>query len=217
MARAVLALVLVWPLLFGFYRLTGGPGWWQSWVVCLELLLPMTAFAGWAARRRPEFLVRRTRVTETRPAQRRLLRWGNPTLLLGQVVPGLDRRLGGPEVPLGLQVAALVTAGAAYLLVLTVYVANPWAGRTIATEADQQVVDTGPYAWVRHPMYAGVAALYLALPLGLGSWWGLAPAAVILPMLVVRIRDEEAALSAGLAGYPAYARRVRWRLIPGLW
>jgi protein-S-isoprenylcysteine O-methyltransferase Ste14 len=217
LVRSLSLLAVVWPFLFGFFRLTGGPGWWQSWVVCAELLVPMTIFALWAARARPEFLARRARYREKEASQRRLLRAANPVILASYALPGIDRRLGWSDVPLGLQLSAMGILGLGYLLILAVFVANPWAGRTVETEADQPVISTGPYAVVRHPMYVGVLAMFLSLPIALGSLVALLPAAFTIPVLVIRIRDEEEVLRRDLPGYEAYTRRVRSRLVPGVW
>lgn len=94
---------------------------------------------------------------------------------------------------------------------------NPFALATVDVAPDQRVISTGPYALVRHPMYA-TAWLYLAgTPLALGSWWGLVPLPLVLPFLVWRLVDEERLLAASLPGYVEYQRRVRYRLVPGVW
>lgn len=87
----------------------------------------------------------------------------------------------------------------------------------IQNERGQKVIDTGPYALVRHPMYAGALLYMLGTPLVLGSWLGLAALPVIVGFLIIRIYIEERTLREGLAGYADYMDRVRWRLIPGLW
>ena len=94
---------------------------------------------------------------------------------------------------------------------------NTYLSRTIEVQEHQQVIDTGLYGIVRHPMYAVTLVLFLSMPLVLGSWISLL---FFLPypfVLAVRIRNEEQVLLAGLPGYDAYLKKVRWRLIPGLW
>jgi protein-S-isoprenylcysteine O-methyltransferase Ste14 len=217
MRRALLALIFVWLFLPGFYWLTGGPGWWQAQVLCASLLVPMTVFALWAARYRPAFLDRRMKFREQETTQRQLLRWANPVYLVAQVLPGLDRRFGWSEVPDVVCGVALALTALGYLVVLAVFVANPWAGRTVETVGDQQVVSTGPYGIVRHPMYVGVLLMFLAMPVGLGSWWASLPALAMIPVLVIRIVDEERVLVRELPGYDAYRQKVRHRLLPGIW
>ena len=94
---------------------------------------------------------------------------------------------------------------------------NRFAGRTVEVERGQKLITTGPYAVVRHPMYAAIMPLYLFTPLALGSYWALLPALLIPVILVARIFNEERFLSRELEGYEEYTRRVKYRLIPGIW
>lgn len=129
------------------------------------------------------------------------------------------RRFGWSRVPAPLGAVGVLLILAAHGAWVWVLRENSFAAVTIRVQAEraQRVVDTGPYALVRHPMYAAVAPLMLGAPLLLGSWWGLAGLPVMLLPLAARILGEEAMLRAGLAGYDAYAARVRWRLLPGVW
>ena len=79
------------------------------------------------------------------------------------------------------------------------------------------MISTGPYALVRHPMYVSVLMIYLASPIALGSWWGIAASCWMILVLVIRIRNEEQVLTRSLAGYQAYTRTTRYRLVPGIW
>jgi protein-S-isoprenylcysteine O-methyltransferase Ste14 len=81
----------------------------------------------------------------------------------------------------------------------------------------QQVISSGPYAYVRHPMYTGVTLLYVGTPLALGAAWVMLPALLIVPILSARLRNEEEVLVRELPGYAAYRERVRYRLLPGVW
>ncbi len=96
---------------------------------------------------------------------------------------------------------------------------NSFAGPVVKIQMDrgQMVITTGPYSYVRHPMYFGGLFFFIGTPLLLGSWWGLAFALVITVLLCIRIPIEEKALRAGLEGYDDYAARVRYRLIPLIW
>ncbi|MBX9589566.1 MAG: isoprenylcysteine carboxylmethyltransferase family protein [Hyphomonadaceae bacterium] len=87
----------------------------------------------------------------------------------------------------------------------------------VQTERQQRVIDSGPYAVVRHPMYVGAILYFLDVPLLLGAWLGLAVAPLVIALIAVRIVLEEATLRAGLPGYADYTQRVRWRLLPGVW
>lgn len=90
-------------------------------------------------------------------------------------------------------------------------------GVRLQNDRGQRVIDTGPYAIVRHPGYISGSVLTLSIPLCLGSWWGMLPACVFVLALIPRTLFEERVLSKGLAGYSAYKARVRYRWIPGIW
>jgi protein-S-isoprenylcysteine O-methyltransferase Ste14 len=125
----------------------------------------------------------------------------------------------GAAMPLWLEVlgGALIAAG--FVGIMPVFAANSFAAPTVhlQTERQQHVIDTGPYAVVRHPMYA-IAMLYLiGMPLLLGSWWGLLDTALIALGISWRAVKEENTLARGLPGYSDYMTRVRYRLVPGVW
>jgi protein-S-isoprenylcysteine O-methyltransferase Ste14 len=215
---AVVKVAAGWILLPLFFLATGGDlAWWNAWAYCAVLLVPMTAFVAHVVRHDPEFIARRSTMREKERAQRRVLAFGAPLLLAALVVPGFDHRFGWSHPPLGVVLAALAASLTGYLAVVRVFLENRWAGRTIETYADQRVVSTGPYAIVRHPMYAGVSLLYVATPLALGSWWAVLPAMAFVPIFVFRIRNEEEVLVRELPGYEEYRRTVRYRLVPFVW
>ena len=132
-------------------------------------------------------------------------------------VPGLDRRFGWSHVPLAVSIAGDVMVALGFLFVFLTFRENSFTAGTIEVAEGQHVVDTGPYAVVRHPMYAGALVLLVGLPLGLGSWWGLIAPVAMIPVLVWRLTREEAFLAANLAGYGDYRARVRYRLAPIVW
>ena len=103
-----------------------------------------------------------------------------------------------------------------FLFMFSVIKVNSFAASNIRVEEGQQVIDTGPYAYVRHPMYAGALWLFVGIPLALGSWWELG---LIVPFLLVLLwlLDEEKILKTQLRGYTEYTQRVRYRLIPFAW
>jgi protein-S-isoprenylcysteine O-methyltransferase Ste14 len=140
-----------------------------------------------------------------------------PFHLATLAIPGFDHRHGSSDVPVAAVIAALTLSLAGFLLILRVFVENRWAGRTVETWEGQQVISTGPYGIVRHPMYAGALILWLATPIALGSWWAFLPALAAVPILVLRILDEEKVLRRDLNGYEGYLRNVRYRLLPLVW
>jgi protein-S-isoprenylcysteine O-methyltransferase Ste14 len=133
------------------------------------------------------------------------------------MVPALDFRFGWSAVPLAVVAAGDFLVAAGYVIIFLVYKENTFTSATIEVAENQKVISTGPYALVRHPMYAGGLFYLLGTPLALGSWWGLVPFAAILPFLIWRLFDEEAFLMTNLPGYAEYLKKVRFRLAPGVW
>jgi protein-S-isoprenylcysteine O-methyltransferase Ste14 len=210
--------VAAWILLPLFFLATGGdPAWWNAWAYCVALLAPLTAFIAFIARRDPGFLARRLKMREKERTQRRVLAVSVPLALAAFAIPGLDHRFGWSIVPDSVAALGVTAALAGYLAIIRVFLENRWAGRTVETFEGQTVISTGPYAIVRHPMYAGAILLYVATPIALGSWWAMLPALAFIPVFVVRIRNEEEVLLRELAGYDEYRRRVRCRLVPFVW
>ena len=104
-----------------------------------------------------------------------------------------------------------------FLAIFWVIKTNSWAASNIRVESGQKVIDTGPYAYVRHPMYGAAIWLFVGIPLALGSWWSVALLSPFSPVLLWRLLDEEKILARDLPGYAQYMRRVKYRLIPYVW
>jgi protein-S-isoprenylcysteine O-methyltransferase Ste14 len=194
--------------------------YWQAWVY-------LTIFFGAAAvttqdliRRDPALLERRMRggpTAEKRPTQRIIMFFTSLGFAALMIVPALDRHAGWSDVPLFLVLVgdAMVVVG--FYFIFLVYRENSFTSATIDIVAEQRIVTTGPYAIVRHPMYAG-ALIYLAgTPLALASFWGFVPFVVIFAALLLRLFDEERLLREELPGYVEYQQQVRHRLVPGIW
>lgn len=190
---------------------------WQVYVYfCIVLVLALGAMA-YFLKYDPELLERRLRTREEQDTQKAVVGVMVLLVVMGYVIPGLDRRFGWSDVPLGLVLMADLLVAAGYLFIAFVMKTNSYASRIIEVEEGQQVIKTGPYAVVRHPMYAGVVLMYLATPVALGSWWGLIPFVMVPFLLIPRILNEEKVLKEDLAGYPQYCDEIRWRLIPHVW
>lgn len=136
------------------------------------------------------------------------------------VVAGLDYRFGwSPEIPAIWQWLGGAFVAGGYLLASWAFIANQFFSAVVRIQAERghRVVDTGPYALVRHPGYTGGLLGYLAAPLLLGTLWAWVPALALAWVMVLRTANEDRYLQQKLRGYPAYARRVRYRLLPGIW
>lgn len=200
------------------YSLSAGTlAHWELFAYLAALFLPMLGALVWLVRNEPALLERRLRLREREPGQPVVLGAATALFLLLFVVPGLDRRFGWSGVPVPLVILADLVVLAGYTLFFLVLRTNRYAGRTVQVDAGQQLITTGPYGVVRHPMYLATTLIVLPTPIALGSYWGTLLSALIFPLLVVRIRLEEATLARDLLGYEEYAKRVRYRLIPGIW
>jgi protein-S-isoprenylcysteine O-methyltransferase Ste14 len=142
--------------------------------------------------------------------------------LFALALPGLDHRFGWSEafygpVPRWLTLLALFVVVACNVLFFLVLKANRFAAAIIQVEAEQTVSDDGLYHFIRHPMYLGGVVLWLALPLALGSYLTLLVAVFGIPVMMLRLLNEEKFLRRELPGYSEYCQRVRYRLIPFVW
>jgi protein-S-isoprenylcysteine O-methyltransferase Ste14 len=197
--------------------------WSAAWIYLAEMGLATLVITTWLARHNPALLAERMSPL----IQRDQKIWDKLLMIVlialwcaWYVLMGLDAvRYGWSVVPLWAEVlGALAIVVAMYVFFLTVR-ANSFAAPVvkIQTERGHKVVSDGPYAIVRHPMYAGALLLFAGTPLLLGSWWGLALAPVITVLLAARAVLEERTLARELDGYAEYATRVRYRLIPMVW
>jgi protein-S-isoprenylcysteine O-methyltransferase Ste14 len=171
-------------------------------------------------RKDPALLKRRMRggpTAEKQPAQKFIMLCTSIGFIALLVVPAFDRRFGWSAVPLGGVVAGDVLVAIGFYLISVVYRENTFSSATIEVAEDQKVISTGPYAIVRHPMYASGSLYLFGTPLALGSCWGLVPIAAMMPFLIWRLFDEERFLARNLPGYTEYQKRVRHRLVPFVW
>jgi protein-S-isoprenylcysteine O-methyltransferase Ste14 len=133
------------------------------------------------------------------------------------VVSALDHRFGWSALPGWAPVLGDLAAVAGLLLISRVFIENSFAAATVQVEPGQRVIDTGPYARVRHPMYTAAIVMLAGIPPALDSAWGLLFLPLAVGILAARLRAEERTLDRHLPGYPEYRGRVRWRLLPGVW
>ncbi len=218
MRQAAIRFGLLFPVLGTIFFLSAGTfRYLEAWIYIALLGVPMLFVVTDFARNHPDLLERRMKTKETERPQKIVVAATAVLFLAGFILPGLDRRFGWSMVPMALIGLADMIVLAAYLFVVWVLKTNAYAARVVQVEAKQKVIATGPYAFVRHPMYAGVIVMYLFTPLALGSYWALIPFALSNLFLVPRILNEEKVLAAELEGYKAYMGKVRFRLIPGVW
>ncbi|MDR2172911.1 MAG: isoprenylcysteine carboxylmethyltransferase family protein [Burkholderiales bacterium] len=200
------------------------PAWtvhyWQAWVYLSIFTGASILTTLYLMRHDPMLLARRIKAgptAERQPVQRLIMLCTSIGFTALLVVPGLDFRFGWSAVPLGGVVIGDVLVVIGFYCTYLVYRENTFASATIEVAEDQKVISTGPYAIVRHPMYASASLYLLGTPLALGSYWGLVVLGAMIPSLLWRLFDEERFLVKTLPGYTEYQKRVRYRFVPFIW
>jgi protein-S-isoprenylcysteine O-methyltransferase Ste14 len=218
----VLASGLIEPAVFGLllFLPAGTFNYWQAWVFLVVFALSTWIPSIYLWRTNPVALQRRMHggpTAETRITQKVVIAGWYLTLATILVVSSLGRRFGSSPVPMAIcLVGDVLVAVGAGVVMLTV-IQNSHAAATVRVEAGQEVISTGMYGFVRHPMYTGNVIVMVGLPLALGSYWGLVFVVPGLIVLGLRIRDEEKLLQEELYGYREYTQKVRYRLLPCMW
>jgi protein-S-isoprenylcysteine O-methyltransferase Ste14 len=217
----VLLVIVVLPLLP--LLISWRWGWWEAWLFAAICILSFAISRALAARRHPDVLAERARSLQqedTKPWDKILA----PLVGLGgglvPLIAGLEARFGEQlEFGLPLKVLALVFMLAGYALGSYALIENRFFSGVVRIQSERghEVISSGPYRWVRHPAYAGGLLSYLGMPLLLDSRWAFVPVILMMIAIVIRTHLEDRTLQAELAGYRDYARRVRYRLLPGVW
>jgi protein-S-isoprenylcysteine O-methyltransferase Ste14 len=216
--RGLLILFLVVAALL--FIAAGTLRYWQGWTFLGVYFACSLAITLYLMKADPALLARRMSggpLAEQQPAQRIIMSFASLGFIGLLVVPALDHRFGWSDMPPAMVFAgdALVVLG--FLGIFFVFRENSFTSATIELADDQKVISTGPYALVRHPMYATALGMLLGIPLSLGSWWGVVVMAMIVPAVIWRLLDEEKFLAGKLSGYVAYQGKVRHRLLPLIW
>jgi len=215
---AILRLVIGIPMIGAMFFLPAGTfNYWQAWAWLATLFLPMGVSLVYLYKIDPKLLERRTRTNEMRPEQRRIILASAVYLLVIFLLPGFDVRYGWSNVPASLCLTADGIVLGSYILYVLVLKTNTFASRVIEVEQGQQVITSGPYALVRHPMYLAMILMMTATPLALGSYWAMLPSILFILLLAARAKNEEELLLTELKGYREYTQKTRYRLFPGVW
>jgi protein-S-isoprenylcysteine O-methyltransferase Ste14 len=209
LAMAVLLFLSAWTL-----------DYWEAWTFLAVYSASSLAITFYLMKKNPKLLERRMRggpTAEKEPTQKIIMFFASLGFIAHLVFPALDHRFAWSHLPPYLALAGDVLVALGFLAVFFVFKENPFTSATIELAPDQKVISTGPYALVRHPMYAAALVMLLGIPIALGSWWGLLVILVMMPALIWRLFEEEKFLSRNLSGYVEYQNKVRYRLIPLVW
>jgi len=201
------------------------PAWtldyWQGWVFFATLSISTLLVTIYMALYDKQLLESRLRLgptVEKRSTQKIIVIVGLLVYVAAIVIMVFDHRFGwSAAVPVWLSLLGDALAALGILVYFLVIRENHYAASTVQVAEGQTVVSTGPYAIVRHPMYAGAILVFIGMPLALGSWWGLLCVPLFIAGFAWRLLDEEKFLRANLPGYAEYMRKVRYRLLPHIW
>lgn len=220
-AKALVSLaVLILIMAALIFIAAGSLSYWQAWLFLGVYFASSLLITLYLMAKDPRLLQRRMRggpAAEKRPAQKIIMTLASVGFIGLLLVPALDHRFGWSHVPSPLSLFGNAIVALGFLGVLRVFKENTYTSTTIELAPDQRVIATGPYALVRHPMYAAALALLAGIPVALGSYVGLVIVVAISSTLIWRLLDEERYLAANLRGYRDYQHAVRYRLIPGVW
>jgi protein-S-isoprenylcysteine O-methyltransferase Ste14 len=194
-----------------------GRSYWQGWLYWAVLFVPMLFVVLYFLKRDPKFLERRMIYREKEPEQATIVALGSAIVVAGIAVIGLDLHYSWSAVPAAASIAADAVSLIGYRIIFLAFRENSYASRTIVVEKNQRVISSGPYAIICHPMYLGYLMMMLAMPVALGSMAGVPIFSLYIPLMISRILNEEKVLARDLPGYAEYRRRIRYRLLPGIW
>jgi protein-S-isoprenylcysteine O-methyltransferase Ste14 len=200
------------------------PAWtldfWQAWMFLAVYFASSLAITLYLMKKDPKLLARRMSggpTAEKEPSQKIIMFFASLGFIGLIVVPALDHRFAWSRMPPYATLAGDALVALGWLGIFFVFKENTFTSATIELAPEHKVISTGPYALVRHPMYAGAVVMLLGIPIGLGSWWGLLVIVATMPALIWRLLDEEKFLARNLPGYVEYRKKVRYRLIPLVW
>lgn len=194
--------------------------YWQAWtflVVYFGCSLAITLYLMVRDRRLLQRRMSGGPTAEREPSQKIIMFFTSLGFIGLLIIPALDHRFVWSLVPWYVVLGGDVLVAFGFISIFFVLRENTFSSATIEIAPGQKVISTGPYAVVRHPMYAGAFIMLIGMPIALGSWWGLLVFVVMMPALFWRLLDEEKFLSRNLPGYTEYQHKVRFRLIPLVW
>lgn len=208
----VIIMIVLGLLLF----LTAGSlRYWQAWIYWTIFSVLTLFITAYFLKKSPELLARRWQHKD-QGTVRKIPGFLN-LFTLFYFVAGFDFRFHWSTVPVWMVVAANFMVFLGYAFIIIVFRENSYTSGNITVEEEQPVIATGPYAIIRHPMYAGMTLMVLFAPLALGSYWAVIPVLLFIPWIIIRIKSEEDLLLRELTGYTDYCIKTPYRLIPFIW
>ena len=212
--KFTLGVVLVGVLIF---LPAGTLNFLYGWILMGILFVPMFSAGVVMMIKNPALLQKRLSAKEKEKEQSIVVKLSGLMFVAGFVLAGLGVRFNWYILPMGAVIGASVLFLTAYILYAEVLRENTYLSRTIEVQENQQVISTGLYGIVRHPMYSATVLLFLSIPVVLGSVYALAVFLTYPFIIAKRIKHEEKLLESELKGYIEYKQKVKYRLIPFIW
>ncbi len=198
----------------------GTLNYWQAWLYLFDWAVCVIFITLYLIKNDQALLAGRVKAgaaAETQKSQKIIQSVASLCFIALFVVPGLDQRFGWSQVPPVFSLIADVGVALGFYIVFLTFKENSYTRGTIEVSETQQVITSGPYRFVRHPMYAGALFMLLVTPVALGSWVALPFAVLMFVVIAIRLLDEEKFLAKNLAGYTEYCQKVRYHLLPNVW
>ncbi len=211
-------LIIIMALLF--FIPAGTFNYWQAWVYLIIFGTSSLLITLFLMKKDMELLKRRINAgaaAENERSQKIIQAFAQMIFIGIMIIPGFDHRFAWSDVPVNLVIAGDVFVILGFFIVFLVFKENSFTSAIIEIAEDQKVISTGPYKFVRHPMYSGALLLLIFTPLALGSFWSFPFVILMIIIIIYRLLDEEKFLSKNLPGYEAYCQKTRFRLVPRVW
>ena len=207
-------------LWFAMFLPAGSLDYWQGWTYWLLFIGCVSAISFYFMKKDTRLIDSRLKagpVAEKEKGQKLIQAFASLFFILLVLVPSLDHRFQWSSVPTYLVAASDIFVVLGLRIIFLVFKENSYTSGIIEVNEGQNVISTGPYSLVRHPMYSGGLLMLLFTPLALGSFFGLLAFPPMFFVIVVRLLEEEKFLAKNLPGYNEYRDKVRCRLIPFFW
>lgn len=209
------AVLILWgiPLLLTAGTIT----YWNAWLFILTISISWMVINFYLVKNNPDLFEKRQRKPEKKISQQIILFLCTVLLVSAIILSGLDYRLHWSKIPFVLSVFFDIVMIAGFVMLFFVLKQNSYASRKIEIQKGQQIIETGLYSLVRHPMYISLIIIFISTPIILGSWYAFIPVILIPLLLTFRINYEEKELQKGLEGYDLYMKKVKYKIIPFIW
>ncbi|HXB28308.1 MAG TPA: isoprenylcysteine carboxylmethyltransferase family protein [Puia sp.] len=211
-------LIVIMSLLF--FLPAGTFNYWQAWVYLIIFGTSSLLITLFLMKKDVELLKRRIHAGAAAENERiqKIIQAFAQLIFIGiMIIPGFDHRFAWSDVPVYLEVTGDIFVALGFFIVFLVFKENTFTSAIIEIAENQKVISTGPYKFVRHPMYSGALLLLIFTPFALGSFWAFPFVIVMIIIIIYRLLDEEKFLSKNLDGYKSYCQKTRFRLIPRIW